>query len=147
MRHIKIKAIVLVVIIAIITIFSYSYYKKVNLTPKEVIEKNCDAYNSKNLIKLKSTWSNRLSGGVLIFDDSVNIEIYSIEEDFKLKDGYMEYGRGSINGISKDNVKAYKVIYEEVSNTIDTNSEKLWKDIILIKKGNRSPWLIDDIGV
>lgn len=123
------------------------------LTPKEVVEDYFKYYNEKNKTGIFSTltkWHNTPNMN-FEFDNLKSIKLMDIAEDLseKEKEGYMKHGRGSINGVKKENVKIYKVTFyvklkkdgaSAMSSGLHTES------FTVIRKSENSPWLIDDHG-
>lgn len=69
-------------------------------------------------------------------------------DDRNMTDAYLKYGRGKVNGVKKDNVISYKVIYNSVysKNTPPWTNGKNISYFTLIKETDNGPWLIDDMG-
>jgi hypothetical protein len=121
------------------------------LQPEQVIGNYFGYCNEKNVKGVNSTHTEWLRGPSL--DENLkSIKLNSISEDTResQKEGYMKYGRGTINGAKAENIKIYKVNYtvKYKKNGVgaeDSGTYEKW--IILVRKDKNSSWLIDDIGL
>ncbi|MBC9786124.1 DUF4829 domain-containing protein [Heliobacterium chlorum] len=86
------------------------------------------------------------------FDDLEYMKIIELEDVTnsirEYVDDYLTTGRGSINGVKKENVRVFTCFYEVKyrEETGPQNSGKYKMKYILIRQDERSPWLIDDRG-
>lgn len=119
-----------------------SYYEP-DLSPEEVIEKYYDAYNSHNEEKMQSTLTESLKDDAAIYKKLIHIKICTIEENEEKKDNYIEYDSCPIDNI--DNLKAYRITYQEIDLRNNNVSDELWTDMILMKENDDSGWLISNI--
>ncbi|WP_350445884.1 DUF4829 domain-containing protein [Anaeromonas frigoriresistens] len=119
-----------------------------------VVENYFKYKNEKNKDKLLTTLTEHWNTQNVVwgFENLDSIKIINIEEekDEKVKEGYLNNGRGSINGIIENNLKIYKVKYEvkyknEGVGSQDSGTYDWW--YFVIRKDESSPWLIDDMGV
>ncbi|WP_434303708.1 DUF4829 domain-containing protein [Clostridium botulinum] len=127
----------------------YSY--RMSLKPKQVVENYFKYYSEKNEQKLFSTLTAHHENTEWAFRGLKCIKPNSIEEDKDpiQKEGYMKYGRGSINGVKEENVIIYKVDYEvkyRLNWIYPEESGRYIKWFTLIRRDKNSPWLIDEIG-
>lgn len=119
-----------------------------------VVENYFKYENEKNKDKLLTTLTEHFNAPNVVwgFDNLESTKIINIEEemDEKVKEGYLHNGRGSINGITENNLKVYKVKYEvqyknDGASPQNSGIYDWW--YFVIRKDENSPWLIDDMGV
>lgn len=143
----------LIITLAILVGCSFNNEKTKEASPKEVVENYFQYYNDKDEEKLSSTltqWHNELDME-WNFDNLESIKLLSISEEkdeMKVED-YLTNGRGSVNGVAKENVKVFKVKYkvkykEDGKGPIDSGTYEQW--YFVIRESEKSPWLIDDFG-
>lgn len=123
------------------------------LTPKEVVENYFKYYNEKSNSGVFSTltkWHNTPNMN-FEFDNLKSIKLMDIAEDLdsKQKEAYMKHGRGSINGVKKENIKIYKVTFyvklkKDGASALSSGLHA--ESFTVIRKNETSPWLIDDHG-
>jgi hypothetical protein len=123
------------------------------LQPKQVVENYFKYLNEKNKKALFTTiteWQKapNVEWG---FDVREYIKLISVKEETNpvFKEGYLSNGRGSINGVKKENVKIYKIEYNvkyKKGAVVAEESGTQQKWCTLIRKDKNSPWLIDEIG-
>lgn len=121
----------------------------------QIVVENFFKYkNEKNKDKLLTTLTEHYNAPNVVwgFDNLDSVKILKIEEEKSenVKDGYLHNGRGSINGITENNIKVYKVKYEikyknDGVGPQDSGTYDWW--FFVIRKDENSPWLIDDMGV
>ncbi|OAA88570.1 DUF4829 domain-containing protein [Clostridium ljungdahlii] len=123
------------------------------LQPKQVVENYFKYLNEKNKKALFTTiteWQKapNVEWG---FDVREYIKLISVNEETNpvFKEGYLSNGRGSINGVKKENVKVYKVDYdvkykEDAITAEDNGKNTSW--FFVVRKDKNSPWLIDSQG-
>ncbi|OBR94240.1 MULTISPECIES: DUF4829 domain-containing protein [Clostridium] len=123
------------------------------LQPKQVVESYFKYLNEKNKKALFTTiteWQKapNVEWG---FDIREYIKLISVNEETNpvFKEGYLSNGRGSINGVKKENVKVYKVDYdvkykEDAITAEDNGKNTSW--FFVVRKDKNSPWLIDSQG-
>lgn len=121
---------------------------------KNVVENFFKYENEKNKDKLLTTLTERYNSPNVVwgFENLDIIKILNIaeEEDEKYKERYFINGRGSVNGVAKNNLKIYKVEYEVkfIKDGVGPKDSGIYEHwYFLIRKDENSPWLIDDMGV
>lgn len=127
--------------------------QKQPLEPKQVVEDYFKYYNEKNRKEMLSTlteWHNA-PNVVFGFENLKYIKLNSISEDVapSMKEGYIKYGRGLVNGAKEENIIIYKIEYTvkyKKDGVGPQDSGKYTKWCTLIRKDKNSPWLIDEIG-
>lgn len=121
---------------------------------QSVVEKNFQYKNEKNKDKLLTTLTEQWNAPNVVwgFENLDSIKIISIKEEKseEIRNGYLKYGRGSMNGTIENNLKVYKVKYKvkyknDRLETQGSGTYDCW--YFLIRKDENSPWLIDDSGV
>jgi hypothetical protein len=119
-----------------------------------VVENYFKYKNEKNKDKLLTTLAEHYNAPNVVwgFDNLNSIKLVSIEEemDEKFKEGYLHNGRGRTNGTTENNLKIYKVKYEvnyknDGVGPQDSGIYDWW--YFVIRKDEKSPWIIDDMGV
>jgi hypothetical protein len=119
-----------------------------------VVEKFFQYKNENNKDKLLTTLTEHWNAPNVVwgFENLESIKIINIEEekDEKVKKGYLNNGRGSINETSENNLKVYNVEYDvkykkDGVGPQDSGLYGWW--FFVIRKDENSPWLIDDMGV
>lgn len=123
-----------------------------SLDPQKVVENYFKYMNEKNKEKLLENlteWHNNTIWG---FENLEYIKIINIveETDPTQKNGYLYNGNGKINGATEENLKVYRVDYEQKNKKDgigpqDSGKYTWW--FFVIRKSSSSPWLIDDFGV
>jgi hypothetical protein len=127
--------------------------RSIQNSPKQVVKNYFKYKNEKNkndiekLLTKDSLGPNHTWG----FEDLEYIKLININEETNptFKDGYLSNGRGSINGVKKENVKVYKVDYNVKYKEGAVTAEKNGKNtswFFVIRKDKNSPWLIDGQG-
>ncbi|UZQ52304.1 M56 family metallopeptidase [Clostridium kluyveri] len=123
------------------------------LQPKQVVENYFKYYSEKDQQHVEKLLTKEAIGPnpIWVFKYIEYFKIISINEesDPLFKNGYLSHGRGSINGVKKENVKVYRAKYDvkyiEGSVVPEENgNHTCW--FYVIRKDKNSPWLIDDMG-
>ncbi|KLU61558.1 hypothetical protein CEB3_c19900 [Peptococcaceae bacterium CEB3] len=122
-----------------------------SLSAKQVIENYFKFYNEKNRGGMLSTltrWNDQ-PNVVFGLKNLIFIKLVSIgNKDMNATEHYLAFGRGRFNGVKKNNVVSYKVIYVSLySKTTPPWSSGIHTDCFtLIRESDNAPWLIDDSG-
>lgn len=155
----KLKFYILIIIITLIMLVSCSSGNNTIIDSKgdsaqTVVENYFKYENEKNKDKLLTTLTEHWTSPNVVwgFENLDSIKIINIEEekDEKVREGYLNYGRGSINGTTESNLRVYKVQYDvkykkDGVGPQDSGIYDWW--YFVIRKDENSPWLIDDMGV
>ncbi len=88
---------------------------------------------------------------VLYGNETCSLLSVDYSADDPMRESYIKYGRGSKNGTKKENVIVFKVSFnvkypEGVSGSFNEGDYTNW-NMILIRGGRTSPWLIDSQGI
>ncbi|GGE61002.1 DUF4829 domain-containing protein [Priestia taiwanensis] len=121
----------------------------INKNPQKVIEDYFKYKNERNVEKLNALYYEEISDFRL--DNVESIKLRYIKEDVtnRMTEGYLKYGPGKTQGITKENIKAYDVTYEVTYK--DENIEPLTNGVhdisfVVIRDSEDSPWLIGGQG-
>jgi len=122
-----------------------------SLQPKQVIENYFKYYNQKDRQGLLSTLTSWHDQPNVVFglENLKFIKLVSIgNEDMRITNSYLYFGRGKVNGVEEKNVVSYKVTYISVysKDTPPWSVGLHTKYFTLIKESDNAPWLIDDSG-
>jgi hypothetical protein len=154
---IKLKALIIVIMLATIVIVSYVLLvrfsplsNRVRMLPEQVIQEHFKWKNEKDVEKTEKMLIEGRKGIVWMFENLEYIKIISIREektDFWIK---RQIRWAKSNGLKLDNVKIYSVEFDVKYINDEVSISKSGKDrwhYYLIRKDKNSPWLIADWGV
>lgn len=154
-KYIKIVTL-FIITLTILVGCSFNNENTKEYSPEEVIENHFEYYNDKNEEKLLSTLTEWYHEPNMEWDfsnlESIKLLNFEEEQDEKQLNTYLTNGRGSINGVSKENVKVFKVKYEvkykvdgkDGGGPMDSGIYEQW--YFVIRENEKSPWLIDSFG-
>ncbi|WP_034439041.1 DUF4829 domain-containing protein [Clostridium ihumii] len=151
---------ILIIILTMIILVACSKEKSNSIvnykgdSAQNVVENYFEFNNEKNKDKVLTTLTEEWNTPNIVwgFENLDSIKIINIEEekDGQIVESYLNNGRGSVNGATKNNLKIYKVKYEvnykkDGVGPQDSGIYNYW--YYLVRKDEKSPWLIDDMGV
>lgn len=152
--RLKYISIALIILILLTLIGCKNKVSTSNSNPQTVVENHFKYKNEKNKDKLLTTLTEVYNTPNMVwgFENLESIKLIEINEDTSenIRNGYLFNGRGSVNGVSPENLKVYKVKYElklkqDGIGPQDSGTYDWW--YFVIRKDKNSPWLIDDYGV
>lgn len=154
MKNKQFLYLVLILILALIPMSCSKNKEDSNIDPQTVVENYFKYCNEKDKDKVLTTLTKRYDTPNMVwgFDNLEYQKIISIveEQDSNFAKGYLSNGNGSVNGTKAENLKVFKIEYEvkykqDGIGPQDSGKYMWW--FYVIREDEKSPWLIDDMGV